>query len=116
MPREFRVRWQREGRAPRTQIFQRETRARDKVDRLLVIDVLKDDDPQYHGMPDLVGTPQLQSREVGEWEDEPEQPDPRPCRAAADELVAVSRARSDAPNAARGEWSTRQVADDDIPF
>lgn len=91
MPREYRVRWQREGLAPRTQIFQRERAARDKIERMLVIDELKHDGSRFRNMPDLVDTPTLQVREVTAWTSHERQPTGRPNSYEADVMAARIR-------------------------
>lgn len=84
---EFRVRWQREGRAVASQIFQTEQGAREKLVRLVELDVLKkgEEPPATPGvagldfiegdhyvdsfgdMPDLVARPTIERRHVSGW-------------------------------------------------
>jgi hypothetical protein len=64
---EFRVRWQREGRSPTSRIYQTETAARRKIDSILALEEIKGDTRQWADMPDLVGPPELQVRDVSEW-------------------------------------------------
>lgn len=68
MAREYRLRWQRLGRGARWQIFQSEKGCYDKADRLLALDEVKGDIPRFEDMPDLLGPPTIEVREVGEWE------------------------------------------------
>lgn len=83
------MRWQREGRRTTSQIFQTEDGARAKAARLVELEHLKRGgegppsggvttgfeymDPDYFidkfgDMPDLVGPPEIQHREVEAWE------------------------------------------------
>jgi hypothetical protein len=64
---EYRVRWQREGRSPTTRIYQTEAAALRKIDGILALDALKGDSKRWDDMPDLVGSPELQMRVVGDW-------------------------------------------------
>lgn len=82
MTYEYRVRWRREERGPRTQIMQSERGAREKIERLKQIDGELSgerdwpggDDPYgperhpLEGLPPLEGEPELERREVGAWE------------------------------------------------
>lgn len=67
MPHEFRVRWQREGRQPAFQIYQSWEAACRKVRSIMAMDEVKRDTERFADMPDLVGPPELQVREVGAW-------------------------------------------------
>lgn len=64
---EFRVRWRREGRAPTSRIYQTEAAARRKVDSILALEEIKGDTRHWEDMPDLVGAPELQARDVSDW-------------------------------------------------
>lgn len=70
---EYRVRWQRAGLGPVSKIFQTEKGALEKIDRLVRLEETKDlDDAEggygsFANMPDLLATPTLERREVGEW-------------------------------------------------
>lgn len=76
MSLEFRVRWQREGRAPTYRIYQSWEAACRKVRAVAALEAVKGDFPQYDGMEDLIGPPMLQAREVGVWAPHDHQPDP----------------------------------------
>jgi hypothetical protein len=67
MSLEFRVRWQREGRRATIRIYQTWNPACRKVRGLLALEDIKCDFSRYDDMPDLVGPPVLEVREVGEW-------------------------------------------------
>lgn len=79
MPYEYRVRWQREGLKATTGIYQTEKAAREKVARMIELDQTKHDEDhdcgQTHAvfgeMPDLIGKPKLERREVTAWEEIP---------------------------------------------
>ena len=79
---EYRVKWQREGRSPTSKIIQTEAGARAKIDRLLALDEVKGDSRTFEDMPDLVGVPTLEVREVGSWQEHPEPPAVEPSDAA----------------------------------
>lgn len=64
---EYRVRWQREGRNASYRIYQAEAAARRKIDAILALEEVKGDTRHWEDMPDLVGAPELQVRDVGEW-------------------------------------------------
>ncbi len=67
MALEYRVRWQREGRNPTYRIYQHGDTACRKVRGLLALEIIKAKTERYADMGDLVGPPELQVREVGEW-------------------------------------------------
>ena len=67
MSLEYRVRWQREGREPAYRIYQSWEAACRRVRSLMAMDEVKKDAERFADMPDLVGPPELQVREVGEW-------------------------------------------------
>jgi hypothetical protein len=67
MALEFRVQWQREGKYPKTLIYQSWHPAIRKVRHLKALDAVKDDFDAYDDMPRIVDGPTLQVREVGEW-------------------------------------------------
>lgn len=66
MPLEFRVRWQRGDRRPKTVIYQTWESAVQKARSVAAIDAVKHDFPRLDEMPDLEFV-ELQVREVGEW-------------------------------------------------
>jgi hypothetical protein len=75
MPFEFRVYWCREGKHPKTAIYQSAAPAVQKVRTLKALDAIKDEFGHYEDMPSIVDGPTLQIREVGEWRANDYQPD-----------------------------------------
>lgn len=79
MAYEYRVRWQRHGLKATSGIYQTEKAARDKVERMIELDQTKRDEAHDEGqthavfgeMPDLIGRPKLERREVTPWEEVP---------------------------------------------
>ena len=78
MPLEFRVRWEREGKHPKTLIYQSWHSALRKVRHLKALDVVKGEFDYYDDMPSIVDGPTLQVREVGEWREHDYQPPAHP--------------------------------------
>lgn len=70
---EYRVRWRREGRQGTSQIYQSEDGCRAKADRLMALEAVKEGS-RFDDMPDLVGPPVIEVREVGAWQPAEEQP------------------------------------------
>lgn len=64
---EYRVRWQREGHGMATKIYQTEAAARRKIDAILALEEIKGATRHWEDMPDLIRTPVLQVRVVGDW-------------------------------------------------
>ena len=63
---EYRVRWRRDGRQGASSIYQTEQPARQKADRLMALDAVKQG-TKFEDMPDLVAPPTIEVRTVGEW-------------------------------------------------
>jgi hypothetical protein len=85
--REYLVVIRREGRAAKTVLYQTEKAARAKIDRVLAFETVKSQCPQFEDMPDLVETPTLRTRAVGEWIEHVNRPPAEP----SDEAVAAAQ-------------------------
>lgn len=79
MKLEYRVRWRRgwSGDGPPrravVKVFQTRRGAVALVDRLLALEEVKDELPQYADMPNFLDEPTIEQREVGEWHPHPGQ-------------------------------------------
>jgi hypothetical protein len=73
---EFRVRWQRVGRRPKTVIYQDWSAACRKMRAVQALDAVKGEFERYEDMPSLAGPPVLEFREVGAWGPHAYQPRP----------------------------------------
>jgi hypothetical protein len=79
MPLEFRVRWEREDRQPTYRIFQSWSAACRKMTAVAALNDVKGEFSKYEDMPDLVGPPEMQVREVSEWRRHDYQPGAQDC-------------------------------------
>lgn len=106
---EWRVRWRREGRATKSVIRQSAEAAHRKAGAIMALEQAKPG-TTYDDMPDLVGPPLIEIREVGAWRAAEHQP-PAPTEAAVERMREELTLRGYDRNApaARGH-------DDDIPF